>query len=269
MIQPVLPEGLSRETLAAVERAALGQAREVLTARRFLEFEGPLGAGVPSFQVGGLLEDTIGDDGVSISARRAVPIPTLHTTFQLPVREVLGAQEHGFPLSSQPAEDAAEAVALGEERLIYHGHSDIGVHGVFTHPDRQQVPLSDWSSPGQAIGDIIAAADRLDQAGANAPFALVLAPSLYNQLFRKYEGSDVLALDHLRRLATGGIYKCHVLESTGALVSPDVGPLVCAQDVHVRYLDMEAGTMRFSVSAAVVLRLDDPGASCVLSRTAQ
>ncbi|MFW6051456.1 MAG: family 1 encapsulin nanocompartment shell protein [Myxococcota bacterium] len=266
MIQPVVPHGLSGELLHRIEEAAMEQAREVLTARRFLEFEGPLGAGVPSLQVGDLIEESVDDEGTLIAARRALPIPTLHATFRLPTRELQGAQEHGFPLSTGPAEDAAERVALAEERLIYHGHADLGIGGLLNTSGAQRTALSDWSNPGAAIGDVIAAADKLDAAGVHAPFALVLAPTLYNQLFRKYEGSDVLALDHLRRLAAGGIYKSHVLRDTAALVSPDVGPLVCAQDLQVSFLDMAADTVRFLVSSSVVLRLDDAAAVCVLAR---
>lgn len=264
-IQPSLPHGLRADVVDSIQTAALERARGVLTARRFLDFEGPIGAGVPSLQVGKIIEDTIGQEGsVGIAARRALAIPTLHTTFRLPIRELQGAQEHQFPLPTQPAEDAAERVAIAEERLVYHGHQDLNVQGVLAHPEVPRVPLSDWGSPAQAIGDIIGAADKLDERGAHAPFALVLAPALYNQLFRKYEGSDVLALNHLRRLATGGVYKCYTLERTGALISPDLGPLVCAQDLQVSYLDMDSNTVRFVVSSGVVLRLDDPGAVCML-----
>jgi uncharacterized linocin/CFP29 family protein len=266
MIQPLPPQGLSPDLLRLIEEAALDEAREVLTARRYLAFEGPLGAGIPSLQVGPLIEEPVDDMGTTVAARRALTIPTLQATFRLPTRELQGSQDHNLPLSTQPAEDAAEQVALGEERLIYHGHEKLGIQGMLGGPGSLRCPLSDWSDPGKAIGDVITAADKLDAAGVHAPFALVLAPALYNQLFRKYEGSDVLALDHLRRLAEGGIYKSHVLEDTAALVSPDIGRLVCAQDLQVSYLDMAADTVRFLVSLSIVLRLDDPAGACVLTR---
>jgi uncharacterized linocin/CFP29 family protein len=266
VIQPVLPQGLGEDLLHRIEEAALDEAREVLTARRFLPFEGPLGAGVPSLQVGSIIEEALDEEGTVISARRALTIPTLHATFRLPTRELQGAREHGFPLSTQPAEDAAEQVALAEERLIYHGHAKLGIGGMLGS-GAQRAALSDWSDPRRTIGDVIAAADKLDAAGVHAPFALVLAPALYNQLFRKYESSDVLALDHLRRLAEGGIYKGHVLQDTAVLISPDIGPIVCAQDLQVSFLDMAADTVRFMVSASIVLRLDEPAGACVLTRS--
>src|SRR5690606_17664589 len=206
----------------------------------------------------------LGISGASVSSRRAIPVPTVYAAFDLPRRGVEGAMSPGIPLDTSPAEDAAETVALAEEHLLYHGVPEVGLKGILQHKGVQSVGLSDWSQAGGAIGDVIQAADKLDAARVNGPFALVLAPALYNQLFRKYEGSDVLALDHLRRLADGGIYKSHVLERAGVLVSPDIGPIVCAQDLQLTFLEVRESTLRFVISTALVVRLDDPTAACVL-----
>lgn len=266
MIEAVHPRGLNDAILAKIEEAVVDKAKAIMTARRYLDFEGPLGSGIESLQVGPVHDGEANGTGARISARRAVPIPTLYSTFELPRREIEGAVHPGVPLDTGPAEDAAEEVALAEEHLLYHGVRELGVDGIANHPDMQRVALSDWSTPGGAIGDVIAAADELDRQKVHGPFALVLAPTLYNQLFRKYEHSDVLALDHLRRLAAGGIYKCHVLEDSGVLVSPDLGPVVCAQDLQVSFVEVRPSTVRFSVTSAVIVRLDDPAAACVLSR---
>lgn len=266
MIEAVHPRGLSDAILTKIEEAILDKAKAVMTARRFLDFEGPLGAGIESLQVGPVHDRGVRGTRARISARRAIPIPTLYSTFELPRREIEGAIHPGVPLDTGPAEDAAEEVALAEEHLLYYGEKELGVDGIADHPNIQHVPLSDWSTPGGAIGDVIAAADELDRQKKHGPFALALAPTLYNQLFRKYEGSDVLALDHLRRLAAGGIFKSHVLEDSGVLVSPDLGPLVCAQDLLVSFLEVRPSTVRFSVTSAVIVRLDDPAAACLLAR---
>jgi uncharacterized linocin/CFP29 family protein len=267
VIRPVPPHGLSDEVIARIEKRAIDRARAMLTARRFLDFEGPIGPGIESLQVGPVHETRPSGSGATISARRAVPIPTLYASFELPRREIVGVMEPGMPLDTSPAEDAAEEVALAEEHVVYHGLKEIGAEGMLHHRDTQRVRLGDWSAAGGAIGDVIQAADRLDAARVNGPFALVLAPALYNQLFRKYEGSDVLALDHIRRLASAGIYKSHALDGVGVLVSPDLGPIVCAQDVTVTFLDVRESTVRFVVSSAIAVRLDDPSAACVLGPT--
>ncbi len=261
-IRPTLPDGLQDSTLERVERAVLDAARPLLTARRYLPFEGPLGGGIVSLQVGARLEHR--DREVQLSGRRALAIPTIDSEFVLPIDEVEAAQRFGQPLPTLPAELAGERVALAEERVIYRGVAELAVHGLLDHPGVARVPLAAWDEPGDAVDNVIAAADLLDAAGASGPFALALAPSLYNALFRKYEDSDVLALDHLARLAARGIFKAHVLDELAVLVSPQVGPLVCGRDLHVRYLETRANGIRFVATSAIVLRFDLPHAVCVL-----
>jgi uncharacterized linocin/CFP29 family protein len=78
------------------------------------------------------------------------------------------------------------------------------------------------------LRDVLAAAIRLDEQGFRGPYALVLAPALYNNRFRLLPGTDVIGLKHLRRPCTAGIYKA-VIEGA-ALVDTRVGVLVLGQD---------------------------------------
>jgi uncharacterized linocin/CFP29 family protein len=268
-LRPVPPEGLTDALAQRLADAVLGTARHGLTARRYLDFEGPLGAGVTAIEVGMLAESEVVRDPAParLVAQRTLPVPMLYATFRIPVRELLGARDQNLPLNTKPADDAGQALALAEERLIYLGHPQLGIYGLVNAPESPRVQLGDWQDPAQAIQDVIAAADALDARNAHEPFALVLAPPLYNMLFRKYEGSDVFQIDHLTRLARGGVYKSLALERGGVLVSPDVGPLVCAQDLETHYLAPAGASLTFEISEAIVLRLDDPATVCVLSAT--
>lgn len=277
MIRPIPPEGLTPQLLQRLSDAVVSTARIGLTARRFLDFEGPLGAGVTAIEVGRAIESEIGripaGEGsearaptiARIVAQRTLPVPMLHAQFRIPVRELLGARDQGLPLNTRPAEDAGQAIAYAEERLVYYGHEALKIPGLVSAPEISRITIGDWNLTGQAIQDVIAAADKLDAANVRQPFALALAPHLYNALFRKYEGSDVLQIDHIRRLAAGGVYKSLALQSGAVLVSPDVGPLVSAQDIETRFHAPSDAALVFEVSEAIVLRLDDPRAVCLLA----
>ena len=261
-IQPILPTGLPEEIVERLNNAVVQTAQHGLTARRFLDFEGPLGAGITSIEVGSVIEHDFWRDPVPtrIVAQRTVTVPMLYSRFRIPVREILGTRDQGLPFSTRPADDAAQSIALAEERLIYHGDASLGLVGLANAPESQSMPIGDWNNVGQAIQDVIQAADKLDTANARQPFSLVLAPHLYNLLFRKYEGSDIRQIVHVRRLVTGGVYKSLALNDGGVLVSTDVGPLVCAQDIETRFLIPSDAAVVFEISEAIVLRLDDPRA---------
>jgi uncharacterized linocin/CFP29 family protein len=265
-LQPLPPDGLRPDLVARLATAVNDAARQGLSARRFLDFEGPLGAGVTAIEVGSAIETEMVREPIAtrIVAQRTLSVPMLFSKFRIPVRELLGARDQNLPLNTRPAADAGASIALAEERLIYHGHAKLGIHGLLGVPEASRLTLGDWAQPGQAIQDVISAADLLDAANVRQPFALALAPPLYNALFRKYEGSDVLQIDHIRRLAAGGVYKSLALASGAVLVSPDVGPLVCAQDIETHFLAPVDASLTFEVSEAIVLRLDEPRAVCVL-----
>jgi uncharacterized linocin/CFP29 family protein len=265
-MHPARPEGLTDALIDRLCAAVSGGAREALTARRILAYEGPIGAGITAIEVAAPVRVQLVTEPAPAHAlaQRTLPIPMLYSHFQVPVRDLLGARDQALPLNTAAAAAAGESLAAAEERLIYYGVKELGMEGLATSPGAAHLGLGDWSSPGQAIQDIVAAADKLDASRAHQPFSLVLAAPLYNKLFRKYEGSDVLQIDHLRRLASGGVYKALALASGGLLISPDVGPLVFAQDIETHYQSPGDASFLFEVSEALVLRLDNPGAVCVL-----
>jgi hypothetical protein len=80
MIRAAHPAGLPDVLLARIEAAVLNRARSMMTARRFLDFEGPLGAGIESLEVGPVHDTALGDTGAKVSSRRAIPVPTVYAS---------------------------------------------------------------------------------------------------------------------------------------------------------------------------------------------
>ena len=147
--------------------------------------------------------------------------------------------------------------------MIYTGQPTFGLYGLFNMEGRQEVTGGDWTAPDRALQDVLAAATRLDESGFRGPYALALAPVLYNNLFRLYPGSDVMGLEHLRRLCTAGIYKASI--AGGVLVDTRVGVLILGQDLHTGYSSQDGVHYHLYVSESIVLRIDEPKAICVIA----
>ncbi|MBV8737693.1 MAG: bacteriocin family protein [Alphaproteobacteria bacterium] len=247
----------------AIDETAANAARDLLTARRFLDVEGPFGVGLTAIEAGDDDYRQADSEHAAIVISRTVPVPMLRQAFQLSIRRVAAHVEHGQAINLSPAQDAAEAVANAEERMIYFGQPDFGLPGLLTAEGRQQVEGGDWSALDRALQDAVAAATRLDERGFRGPYSLVLAPALYNTLFRLYPGTDVLQLEHLRRLCTGGIYKASI--EGGVLVDPRAGVLLVGQDLRAGYVCQDGMHYQLYVSESIVLRIDEPKAICTLS----
>jgi uncharacterized linocin/CFP29 family protein len=248
----------------AIDEAVIKAARDRLTGRRFLDLEGPFGAGLTAIEVGN--DDYCrqpGPEEAGVVMSRTLPVPMLRKSFRLSIRRVAAHLERGLPLDLSPAQTAAEAVAAREEALIYRGQQDFGVTGLLTAEGRQHVSGGGWSQIDRALQDTLAAVTKLDAAGFRGPYALVLAPALYNTLFRLYPGSDVLQLEHLRRLCQGGIFKADI--EGGLVVDPRLGAIVLGQDLRTGYIGQDGVHYQFYVSESMVLRIDEPKAICTIA----
>jgi uncharacterized linocin/CFP29 family protein len=247
----------------AIDAEAVKSARDRLTGRRFLDIEGPFGTGLTTIEVGN--DDYCrqpGPDEAGAIIGRALPVPMLRKTFRLSIRRVAAHVENGQPLDLAPARDAAEAVADREEEFIYTGQPDFNMPGLLTVEGRNHVAGSDWSSPDGALKDVLAAATLLDESGYRGPFALVLSPARYNNLFQLFPGTDVIGLEHLRRLCTAGIYKTTI--AGGVLIDTGVGVLVQGQDFRAGYIGHDGVHYQFYISESIVLRIDSPKAVCTI-----
>lgn len=252
------------EIWRAIDEAATAAARERLTGRRFLDMEGPFGAGLTAIETGSddYCRQPAADEAGAIMGR-AVSVPMLRRSFRLSIRRVAAHLEHGAPLDITPAEDAAEAVADREEEFVYKGQPDFRLPGLLTAEGRQDVAGGDWSAVDRALQDVLAAVARLDEAGYRGPYALALAPALYNGLFRLYPGTDMLQLEHLRRLCTHGIYKAPI--EGGVLIDPRLGVLILGQDLQGGYAGQDGVHYQLYLTESLVLRIDEPQAICTIA----
>jgi uncharacterized linocin/CFP29 family protein len=186
----------------------------------------------------------------------------LQQAFELSIRRVEGHLRMGLPLDLRPVEDAAEAVARREEDLIYFGIQELGLPGLMSASGRNRQRCQDWGKVEQALNDVLAAVNRLDDSGFRGPYALALSPARYSALFRRYEGSDMLQLDHLRRLCEGGVFKAPI---QGAMVVDSrVGTLKIGQDLRIGYSGNDGAHYKLFASESLVLLIEEPAAVCTL-----
>ena len=257
--QALLPDFIWDE----IDEAAAAAARERLTGRRFLDVLGPYGVGLTSIEIGAddYCRQTAPDEAGAVISR-AIAVPMLRKSFGLSVRRIQGHLQMGLPLEFSPVQDAAEAVARREEEFIYYGSPDFGLEGLLTAKGNHRLSIGDWSAVEQALNDVLAAVNRLDSSGFHGPYALSVSPTLYSTLFRRYEGTDMLQLEHLKRLCELGVYKADI--EGAVLVDSHAGRIVVGQDLMAGYSGTDGIHHQLFVSESLVLMLDEAEAICVL-----
>ena len=265
MADTLTPSGtLAAALLNEIEEAAISAARDILTGRKILDVEGPYGLGLTNLEVGN--DDVCREPGpgeASAVVSHALSIPMIYRRFSLSKRRIAAFQETGQPLSRKVAEDAGQAVAAREEEFVYYGQPSFHLPGLLTAEGRNNVKGGNWNNVDEVLDNVIEAVNILDGKGYRGPYGLALAPVLYNNLFRRYAGTDLLQIEHLKRLCTRGIVKAAI--EGGVLVAKEVGSLVLGQDMQVSYLAPDAAHENFTVNESVVLKIEAPDAICTLS----
>lgn len=250
--------------LAKMEEVATAEARKLLTARRFLPVEGPFGQGYLAAPVDNDDQRQHASHGATTIIARTIPVPMIFRHFTMSRRRVSAHTEMGQPLDFSQLGQATFELAAREDELIYQGDPEFGLAGLCTAENRNHLDGGDWSDVEQVLRDVLAAVTLLDDARFHGPYAIVLEPRLYNNLFRRYpEGSDLLQIDHLKGLCLLGIYKSDI--KGAVLAAPEAGTLLIGEDLTVSFTFPDSAHFNFTVRESVVLRINAPRAICTIS----
>ncbi len=235
-------------------------ARSVLSARRLLDVEGPYGLGLKAVP----LLDPESDSGPLVSPM--LPLALISKTFTLGKRDLAVFEKNGGVLDTSPIARAAIECAKMEDDLVFKGMKD--VPGLMTARGTGSVKLAAWSEIGTAADDIIKAVTSLDNAGFHGPYCLALEPGRYNMLFRRYQNGNMSELEHIKTIATGGVFKVPVLEGVGIVISAGRhnASIVLGQDMSIGFIGPAEDRLEFSLSESLAPYIRHPKAICVLKQ---
>jgi len=229
-----------------IEKEAKRTLKTTLAARQLVDFVGPQGwtaSAVGTGQSEAIAAPAKG--AVSARLRRVLPMVELRIPFEVP-REVLDAIDCG---AKDPDLDAvvraARAIAISEDRAIFHGYAEAGITGICQAQAAETVALTD-KREGYPIA-IALALNKLRDAGVSGPFAVALSERLYTELTEITEAGYPV-IEHVRRLVDGPIVWAPGLE--GAVVLSLRGEdfeLTVGQDFSIGYLDHNAERVRLYI----------------------
>jgi uncharacterized linocin/CFP29 family protein len=268
---PLRPEEWERLNDTVIQTA-----RRTLIGRRFIDLYGPLGPGVqtvPHDQFLGAEKgavDLVGEvetANVFADRRTFKTVPLVYKDFLLHWRDIEAARTHNMPLDVSAAAGAAAFCAAREDELIFYGDEKLGYEGLMTAEGRTQMPLYDWSEPGNGFRNVVEATEKLNANGHFGPYAMVCSPRLYALLHRIFEKTGVLEIQTIRELLVDGIYQSNRLRGDVAVVistGRENLDLAVAMDMAVAYLGAERMNHPFRVLESVLLRIKHPDAICTI-----
>ncbi len=246
-----------------IDGVVIETASRVLRARRFISLLGPLGIGADHITVDKVddLAQT-SEDGVMVTTgRKYLELPTLYEDFELLGKDIETAKKAGYPLDLGKVAAAAENCAVKEDKLIFFGHKDFQIEGLFTAKGSNKIKRMDWAAGENAFANIAEGITLLAKAGIYGPYALALSQDLYLQLQRLQAGTGLLEIERVEKLLGGHVYPVPALgKEKAVLVAVDARnlDLVIGQDLAAAYLEQVEFNHRFRILETMRLRIKRP-----------
>ena len=201
----------------------------------------------------------------------SVPIPIISTAYQFSMRELLAARAVGGDLEMIEAEEAAQALAEEQERILFDGNSDVVVqgekiYGYTNHGDRKTDTASnfgggDFGTEHNGYKTTLGVLEDMASWRYYGPFMVYIHPTQYNELLTIHtDGTGDKELDRILRLPQIIDVKVNDILSAGEVVfvqmDRSVVDLRIAMDLQNRQWDNPDGSaVFFKTMVAMVPRL--------------
>ena len=238
--------------------------RNFLTARKVVDFVGPLGWDHSALGLGRVVDGGGGPaDGVQSQVRLVQPFVELRTHFTLE-RSEIDAVDRGAPDADwDPVVDAARRAALAEDHLVFRGFPAAGVRGVVETSIHEPIEIT--PEYDQYPTFVAKAVDTLRRGGVDGPYAILLGPRCWTGVIESTQHGGYPILEHLRLISEGPVLWAPAVD--GALVVSLRGEdfeLMVGQDLSIGYTSHDATTVTLFLEESLTFRAAGPEAAIAL-----
>jgi len=249
----------SDEFWANIDDTVVSTVRTYLIGRRFLPLYGPLGAGVRSINIDTVNSGEESSDGfVRTTGRKFVELPQIYEDFTLNWRDIEHSNSTGQPLDLSKVKQAAQAIALKEDSLIFFGNEFLGAEGLLNACGSVKLQRSDWNISDNAFKDVAAGLSILRSKYLIGRYSLILSPDLYVQLQHIHPGLGMMEEERISKMLNGNLFNAPVLGSNKAVLvcsEPQYMDLAVGKDIETAYLESKDLNHVFRIVETVALRI--------------
>ncbi len=255
---------ISKDAWEAIDDEAKKHLTVSLGGRRIVDFKGPLGWHFSAIHLGrARAVDPPPEAGVAASLREVQPLVELRAPFELSRRVLENIGRGNRDPELEPVRQAARAVALAEDRAIFHGYAPAGITGIFEASAANALTITrDYQKYPLAVSEALA---RLHENGVGGDYAIALGPDCYKGLTGTATSGGYPVLEHVQRLISGPVFWAPGVR--GALVASLRGgdfELTVGRDLSIGYEDHSASTVRLYLEESITFRVLSPEAAIPL-----
>lgn len=178
---------ISDQAWEEINEEAKNTLETVLSARRFVDVEGPKGIDYSAVHLGKLnVPAKQAKDDVQYGINEVMPLVETRIPFELDIWELDNAVRGNEDIDLDNLQEAAYKIASFEEKAIYHGFKQANIDGLVNSSEYSAMQLPD--NLDAAVEKLSAAIVQFQKKGVQGPFNFVVGPKIYQKLNSHMKG---------------------------------------------------------------------------------
>jgi uncharacterized linocin/CFP29 family protein len=255
---------ISKDAWEAIDDEAKKHLTVSLGGRRIVDFKGPLGWHASAVDLGSVRPvEGQPEPGVTAALRQVQPLMELRAPFELSRQTLENIARGCRDPELEPVRHAARAIALAEDRAIFHGYAPAGITGLFEASASNALTLTrDYQRYPLVVSEALA---RLHENGVGGGYAIALGPDCFKGLTGTATGGGYPVFEHVQRLIAGPVFWAPGVR--GALVASLRGgdfELTVGRDLSIGYEDHSSASVRLYLQESITFRVLSPEAAVPL-----
>lgn len=245
-----------------INETAADVMRNLLSARKFVDVEGPHGLGFSSVSTGRLnLKKNQPVGQVRYGTFDVLPLTESRISFKLNQWELDNISRGTQDADLDALEAAARKMAEFEENAIYHGLPEAGIKGLLKSSGHK--PIAFPENPEGILNVVARGIANFTKASIEGPYNLVLGIPKWEELMTYVKGYPLFS--HIERLMGGKIIISPCI-TEGVMISSrgDDFKLTLGQDLSIGYESHTQNEVQLYLTESFVFRVLEPKAVIVL-----
>ena len=256
---------ITDDAWAAIDEEGRETLKEILAARKLVDFAGPLGWQAYAVDLG-ITRNLRGGPATGVEARQrqAQPLVEFRVPFEVPRDKIEAVARGAEQVPFDEVVEAARRIGLAEDKAIFHGYDAAGITGIMSGSDHKSLTLSaDYEKYPAAVAE---AMTMLREGGIGGPYAIALGPRCYKGLMTTVSKGGYPVMRHVQELLDGPMVWAPGID--GACVMSTRGgdyKLIVGQDFSIGFLSANDDKVRLYLEESFTFRNLEPGAAVALS----
>ncbi len=251
---------ISQEAWEEINDTAVEVLSEVLSARKFVDVEGPQGWDYAALNLGRIEVPANQKGKVKYGISQVLPLVEARIPFELNIWELDNAVRGAEDIDLDAMEDAAREIAQFEEKVIYEGFKAANITGL-NASDYPSIPFPQEAE--EILSAVAKGTAKLKANSIEGPYNLVLNTEKWEKVNSYVRGYPLRK--QLENLLGGSIIMAPYVKDA-FLVSERGGDfkMVVGQDLSIGYESHDNKTVQLYFTESFTFQLVDPAAVIVL-----